>query len=26
VRDDRLLALFDDLVDEASSEPVEAAP
>jgi exonuclease SbcD len=26
VRDDRLLALFDDLVDEAVSEPVEAAP
>jgi DNA repair protein SbcD/Mre11 len=26
VRDDRLLALFDTLVDEASSEPVEAAP
>jgi exonuclease SbcD len=26
VRDDRLLVLFDDLVDEAASEAVEAAP
>jgi exonuclease SbcD len=26
VRDDRVLSLFDDLVDEAASEPVEAAP